>query len=427
MTKTLTRTICIKLDVDGHDAALAATQRAFNAAATWVARVCWDEGITNTNTAHHRVYGETRLAYSLGAQLAVCARAKAVEAIKAVKAKRREPCPVFGPRGSVRYDARTYRLMSLDRVALNTLEGRVVCRLLLGARQHAMLVDTVWEVGGADVVWRAGVYYLNVTQSREAPPDQEPDGGTLGIDLGIVNLATDSDGEHFTGAVIRIVRNRYRLRRQRLQNCGSRNAKRRIRRMGQREARFQKDVNHCISKQLVQKAAVARKAIALEDLSGIRERTTVQRAHRYVRRSWAFFQLRQYISYKAAQARIPVRLVDPTNTSRTCSACGHCEKANRKSQAEFLCQRCGFAANADYNAAINISRKEWVAVNRPLASPAWGRCKPLASAPGLLTYSPPVNVWRALDRFAVGCAMHSPVACMSEGTLPIPVSHVKLR
>src|SRR5690348_633222 len=141
MSKTLTRTICCKLDIDGHDAALAATQRAFNAAATWIARVCWDEGITNTNTAHHRVYGETRADFGLGAQLAVCARAKAVEAIKAVKVKRRDTCPTFGPRGSVRYDARTYRLMSLDRVSLNTLEGRVVCHLLLGARQHALLGD----------------------------------------------------------------------------------------------------------------------------------------------------------------------------------------------------------------------------------------------------------------------------------------------
>jgi putative transposase len=86
MNKTLTRTICCKLDVDSHDAALATTQRAFNEAATWVARVCWDESITNTNTAHHRVYGETRLNYGLGARLAVCARAKAVEAIKAIKA-----------------------------------------------------------------------------------------------------------------------------------------------------------------------------------------------------------------------------------------------------------------------------------------------------------------------------------------------------
>ena len=137
----------------------------------------------------------------MGAQLAVCARAKAVEAIKAVKAKKRETCPTFGPRGSIRYDARTYRLMSLDRVSLNTLEGRVVCRLLLGARQHAMLVDPAWEVGGADLVWRGGIYYLHVTQSREAPPEaRSADGGTLGVDLGIVNLATDSEGEHFTGA-----------------------------------------------------------------------------------------------------------------------------------------------------------------------------------------------------------------------------------
>ncbi len=368
MSKPLTRTICIKLDVDGHEATLAATQRAFNAAATWIARVCWDEGITNTNTAHHRAYGETRLAYGLGAQLAVCARAKAVEAIKGVQAKRRETCPHFGPRGSVRYDARTYRLMSLDRVSLNTLEGRVVCRLLLGTRQHEMLVEPAWEVGGADLVWRAGIYYLHVTQSREAPSEQVPDGGTLGVDLGIVNLATDSEGEHFTGTIVHLVRSRYHLRRQRLQKADTKNAKRRLRQLRHREARFQKDINHCISKALVHKAAVSRKAIALEDLSGIRERTTVRREHRYARHSWAFFQLRQYLTYKAAWAGVPVYLVDPRNTSRTCSACGHCEKANRKSQAEFLCQRCGFATNADENAALNISRIQRAAVNRPMAA-----------------------------------------------------------
>jgi hypothetical protein len=55
MNKTLVRTICCQWDVDGHDAALATTQRAFNEAATWVTRVCWDESITNTNTAPHRV------------------------------------------------------------------------------------------------------------------------------------------------------------------------------------------------------------------------------------------------------------------------------------------------------------------------------------------------------------------------------------
>jgi IS605 OrfB family transposase len=352
--------------------ALATTQRAFNAAATWVARVCWDEGITNTNTAHHRVYGQTRADYRLGEQLAVCARAKAVEAIKGEKAKQRDTCPTFGTRGSIRYDARSYRLMSLARVSLNTLEGRVVCRLLLGARQYAMLVDLAWEVGGADLVWRDGVYYLHVTQSREAPDEAKPEDGTLGVDLGTANLATDSEGEHFTGKIAHLVRNRYHLRRQRLQKVGTKNARRRLRQIRRRKSRFQSDTNHCISKKLVHKATIARKASAFEDLSGIRERTTVQRAHRYERHSWAFFQLRHYITYMAAQAGIPMRLVDPRNTSRTCPACGYGEKANRKSQSEFLCQRCGFAAHADFNAALTISRKEWAAVNRPTASPPRG-------------------------------------------------------
>ncbi len=237
-----------------------------------------------------------------------------------------------------------------------------------------MLVDPAWEVGGADLIWRSGVYSLHITQSQEVPPEAEGDGGTLGVDLGIVNLATDSEGEHFTGAIVSIVRKRYHLRRQRLQKVGTRNAKRRIRRMGRREARFQKDTNHCISKKLVQKAVVSCKAIALEDLNGIRERVTVRHEHRYERHSWAFFQLRAYITYKAAWAGVPIHLVDPRNTSRTCSHCGHCEKANRKSQSEFLCRNplCRQAMNADHNAAINISRKEWAAVNRPMASPLAG-------------------------------------------------------
>jgi putative transposase len=229
-----------------------------------------------------------------------------------------------------------------------------------------------WEIGGADLVWRDGVYYLHITQSREAPPEHEGDGGTLGIDLGIATLATDSEGEHFTGQIVHIVRACYHLRRQRLQQVGTTNAKRRLRQMRRREARFQSDTNHCLSKRLVEKAAVARKAIALEDVSGIRERPTVRRAHRYERHSWAFFQVRHSIGDKAAQAGVPVHLVDPRNTSRTCSRCGHCEKANRNSHESFLCQRCGIALNADENAALTISRTAWAAVNRPLASPRAG-------------------------------------------------------
>ncbi len=211
MSDKLVRTVCVKLDVDAHAAVLAATMRAFNAAATWIAQVCWSEQISNTNTAHHRVYGETRARFGLGSQLAVCARAKAVEAIKAGKQRMKETCPTFGPRGGVRYDARTFRLMSLDRVSLNTLAGRVVCRMIHGPRQHALLVDPTWTIGGADLVWRDGTYFLHITQSREAPATTDR-GGVLGVDLGIVQIATDSDGHAFSGATIDGMRAYHRSR-----------------------------------------------------------------------------------------------------------------------------------------------------------------------------------------------------------------------
>ncbi len=198
----------------------------------------------------------------------------------------------------------------------------------------------------------------------------------LGVDLGIVSLATDSEGESFSGTTVKQARVRYHTRRQRLQKVGTKNAIRRLRKNAGRERRFQQDVNHCISKKLVQKAVVARKALALEDLSGIRERTTVRRANRYERHSWAFFQLRQYITYKAAWTGIPVHLVDPKNTSRTCPQCGYVSKANRKTQAVFACTNpdklCTFTGNADHVGAINIGRRaeaQWAAVNRPMASP----------------------------------------------------------
>jgi len=191
----------------------------------------------------------------------------------------------------------------------------------------------------------------------------------LAVDLGMVQLATDSTGESFSGDNVHEVRLRYQQRRQILQRVGTRSAKRRLKKMSGREKRFQTNTNHIISKTLVQKAVHTRKALALEDLTGIRARGTVRRANRYERHCWAFYQLRSFLAYKAAWAGVPLRFVDPRNTSRTCSQCGHCEKANRHSQSSFTCQQCGFCLNADYNAAINISR---AVVKQPLVAARQG-------------------------------------------------------
>lgn len=366
MTQILsTRTICCKLSLDANAAAtIRVTAEAFNAAATYCASVAWEQRITNKNKLHHVVYGPTRVNYGLGAQLACCARDKAAEAVRAARANNRATCPVFGPKGSIRYDARTYRLMSLDRVSLNTLTGRVIGQLVLGEYQRTHLYDTTWKIGGAELVQRDGQFYLHITQTKANPAPEEPT-GFLGVDLGIVNLATDSDGEQFSGERVKQVRERRFQHRQRLQTANTRRARWRLRQLAGKEARFQKDVNHQISKKLIKKAKQERKALAIEDLKGIRERTTVRRSERRQRASWAFFQLRSFLTYKAAQAGVLVVAVDPRNTSRTCSACGHCEKANRKTQDQFLCVACGYTTNADINAAVNISR---AAVNQPIVS-----------------------------------------------------------
>jgi IS605 OrfB family transposase len=357
MTQTLsTRTICCKLSLDADAAtAIRTTAVQFNAAATYCASVAWEQRITNKNTLHHVVYSPTRSAYGLGAQLACCARDKAAEAVRAARANGHETCPTFAPDSSIRYDARTYRLMSLDRVSLNTLTGRMVGHLVLGDYQRRYLYDTSWKIGGAELVQRGAQFALHITQTKANPMPDEPT-GFLGVDLGMVNLAADSDGETYSGATVQRVRERRFQHRQRLQTANTRRARWRLRQLARTESRFQKDVNHGISKRLVQKAHTTRKALALEELTHIRERVTVRREQRRVRHSWAFRQLRTFLTYKAAQAGVGVVAVDPRNTSRTCSVCGHCEKANRPDQAHFRCLRCGYACAADTNAAVNIAR-----------------------------------------------------------------------
>lgn len=353
-----------------------ATQAAFNQAASYCARVAWDEGITNKNTLHHIVYGPTRLNFGLGAQLACCARDKAAEAVRAVRAAPEhrdrdtdtviaKTCPTFRNDGSIRYDAHSYTLKSRDRVSLNTLSGRVIGQLVVGDFPRAHLYDLSWSIGGAELFRRANVWYLGITQTKADPAPDEPT-GWVGVDLGIVNLATDSDGETHTGADVERTRRWYMGRRAALQRVRTKSAKRRLKRLAGRQRRFQKDTNHRISKCLVECAQRTARGIALEDLKGIRVRVRVRGTAQRARYSnWAFAQLRAFITYKAQRAGVRVVVVDPRYTSQRCSRCGHTERANRRTQAEFCCVVCGHAAPADYNAAINIER---AAVIQPMVS-----------------------------------------------------------
>jgi putative transposase len=341
--------------------ALLETMHAFNAGANYVAEIAFAEQMANKVELQKLVYAELRTTYKLPAQLAIRCISKTSEAYKRDKSIK----PEFRSEGAIIYDERVMSFKGLTQVSLLTLQGRVLVPFRMGEYQQSRLESIK---GQADLILRRGTFYLAVTLDVPEPTPNEALGGTLGVDLGIVNLATDSEGETFSGEQVEKTRKRMHSLRQRLQKRGTKSAKRHLKKLSGREARFRKDVNHRISKRIVQKAKNQRQGIALEDLRHIRQRTerTVKKSQRAKHSSWSFWQLRFFLSYKAALAGVPLHTVDPAYTSKTCSQCGHCAKANRKSQADFCCVNCGQIDNADRNAAINISRAK---VMSPMVGP----------------------------------------------------------
>lgn len=339
---------------------LLATMRACNAASNHVAEFAFEHRTANKIRLQGMAYGELREKFGLSSQMAVRAIAKACEAYKRDKTI----MPTFRPLGAVQYDQRILSWKGRDRVSILTLTGRIEVPVLYEGRWRTLAGVSVR--GQADLIYRDGKFYLAVVVDVPDPPDMSEPPEWLGVDLGIVNIAADSDGVAHSGKGLRAVRRRHLALRRRLQQKNTKSAKRLLRKRRRKEARFARDVNHCISKTLVGKAKDTGRGIALETLDGIRDRVTVKKAQRADLHSWSFHQLRTFIAYKAAMAGVPVRLVDPRNTSRTCPDCGHIDKRNRPNRDDFRCISCGLAGPADTFAARNIASR--AAVMQPHAA-----------------------------------------------------------
>lgn len=215
------------------------------------------------------------------------------------------------------------------------------------------------------MVYRAGSYYLHqpcrILEDEIFEPDE-----WLGVDLGIVNIATTNDGTIYSSNHVNNVRFRHRRLRAKLQKKGTKAARRRLRQLSGQEQRFARWVNHNISKGIVDTAKRTERGVALEELTGIRERVRFRRSQRATLHSWSFYQLRTFIEYKAQRQGVPVVAVDPRNTSRACPICGCIDKQNRPSQDTFHCVSCDFSGLADHIAAVNISRR--AVVSQPYVS-----------------------------------------------------------
>ena len=330
--------------------ALLQTMEQANAACNTLSAWAWENKTFGQYAMHKERYGAMRAESGLTAQVVVRCISKVADAYKLDCETPRE----FRSRSAITYDDRILRWYVERRtVSIWTVAGRMTLTFSCGEPQRELLKS---RQGESDLVYQNGEWFLLPTCNVEEPPTAVLE-GVLGVDLGIVQIATDSLGNQYSGEAVKACRKRMKKLRAGLQSCGTKAARKHLHKARRKQSRYVRHVNHCISKQIVRTASLNFKAIALETLTGIRERASASKELRWLLGNWAFSQLQQFIVYKAKQVGIPVVFVDPAYTSQTCSACGHCERANRPSQSKFHCQQCGLCDNADRNAARNIEAR----------------------------------------------------------------------
>ncbi len=363
------RVIQIKLLPTAEQAdALEQTMRRFNAACNWVAQKAFERRLANSYALHKLHYYAVRERFDLPADIAILTFAQVAACYKRDKSKHVS----FRPLASIPYRKGAFRYKSLTAVNIKTADGnRHDIPMIMGDYQaeqfgHVKLF--------AELVRRKdGKWFLMATVEHDPEPPCEPD-DFLGVDLGMENLVTDSDGTIHPGGDVEAVRIKCQILKQTLQSAADKAAnhrrrkriRKKLKRTAERESRFRRNTNHVLSKRIVGKAKDTGRGIALEDLRGIRDRIRFRKPQRNRIGSWGFDQLRQFVAYKAEQAGVMLKLIDPAYTSQTCSSCGHVERGNRPSQSRFCCKQCGHQAHADCNAARNIRAR--ALVNEPIVS-----------------------------------------------------------
>ena len=253
---------------------------------------------------------------------------------------------------------RDWSYLSSGQLSINTLDGRVkvdpICR---GFNQY---LDGTWKFGLAKLLKSSGKWYLHISATKEVTDfDKQTVKHVVGLDRGLRFLATSYDEQgktaFFDGQAIMRKRAKYQKLRATLQAKGTKSAKRRLKKLSGRENRWISDVNHCLSKTLVQKYG-ANTLFVLENLNGVSfERTDLPKALRNQNKSWAFYQLEQFLTYKAHLNNSEVVEVSAKYTSQRCPKCGVIKKDNRNHEKhEYHCDNCDYRSNDDRIGAMNI-------------------------------------------------------------------------
>ena len=244
-------------------------------------------------------------------------------------------------------------------LSINTLGKRTKCTF--EGEHFAGYLNVSYQLGTAKLVELKGRWYLHIPVTKAVEDFQkECVRHVVGIDRGLRFLAVSYDEQGKTkfvsGKKIATKRHKFQEVRKQLQAKGTKSAKRKLKAISGRENRWMSDVNHQISKTLVQKYGKDT-LFVLEDLAGVSfEESNLSRTAKqnYDLRSWSFYQLEQFLTYKAHENRSEVLKVSAKYTSQRCPKCGIIRKANRDHHKHLYSCQCGYKSNDDRIGAMNI-------------------------------------------------------------------------
>ena len=319
------------------------TMKEANAVCNAISDIAWQEKFFNNFKLHHRVYHAYKATFQLSSQMLIRQIAKVADAYKLDKKTKR----AFKPLGSIAYDS---RIMTYN-------PNNVVSLWCIGGRQKIDFVchnlDYIPYIKGeAGLVYKKGKFYL--FQTVDVPEEDVEDVEEfIGVDMGLLEIASLSNGKNFSSKKLNDYREKRQKVRSSLQSKGTKGSKKVLKRLSGKERTTSTIINHTISKQIVQLAKSEGKGIAIEDLKGIMFSAS-KKGKKFRTRvgKWSFNQLRSFLTYKCLLNGVKLVVVPPAYTSKTCSNCFHI--GNRQGK-KFTCNNCNSVFDADENAAKNIA------------------------------------------------------------------------
>lgn len=375
----MNRTVKGKLVVTPEDRArLEKTLELYLRACNMISKAAFENRVFDRKHLHHLVYHRIRNELRLPAALVASALNRVINTYKTKEEEEWEricrpptfdslSLDLYAQSFSISWEGETLS------VTITACGGpRIKAQLLIGETYRPWLQEAKPKSAVLKYL-EDGEFYLHINVDNPLPSPSSPPQNVVGVDIGMSQLIVASNGFSCSGQELWEKREKFSKRRRGLQRKGGK-GKKALKRVSQKEENFVDTYLDTVSRRFIN-SLPPNSLVVMEDLRGIRRKgRSLPRKERGKFHMWAFRKLQRLIEYKAREAGHEVIYVDPQFTSQTCPQCGHTSSRNRADTLTFRCRQCGFEANANQVAAINLAHlgQAFLASNRGCRQPALG-------------------------------------------------------